>query len=61
MARFNRQSVESLCSFVDERVRQQGCDHTHRFSREWAAIESVGWDDLNGALRGLRQIEPAVD
>lgn len=46
MAKLSRQEVDSLCSFVDERIRQQGCDHTHRFSREWAALKSFGWDEL---------------
>lgn len=46
MLKLSRGSVESLCSFVDELVRSQGCDHTHRFSREWAATAAIGWDDL---------------
>jgi len=38
--------VDSLISFVDRRVRKNGCDHTHRFSEEWAHDESVDWHDL---------------
>src|SRR5262245_5243816 len=39
-------SVESLISFVDRHVRSDGCDHTHRFTQEWARQESVNWHDL---------------
>jgi hypothetical protein len=38
--------VESLISFVDRRLRGDGCDHTHRFTEEWARRESVDWHDL---------------
>ena len=38
--------VESLISFVDRGVRQDGCDHSHRFAEEWAGQESVNWHDL---------------
>ena len=42
----DRLRTASLCAFVDQRVQRQGCDHSHRFSREWAAAESIPWDDL---------------
>jgi hypothetical protein len=38
--------VDNLISFVDRHVRKNGCDHTHRFSEEWAHEESVDWHDL---------------
>ena len=38
--------VESLIAFVDRHVRRDGCDHTHRFTEEWARQESVDWHDL---------------
>jgi hypothetical protein len=38
--------VAHLISFVDRRVRRHGCDHTHRFTEEWAEKESVDWHDL---------------
>jgi hypothetical protein len=38
--------VASLISFVDRHVRSDGCDHTHRFTEEWARQESVDWHDL---------------
>jgi hypothetical protein len=31
--------VESLISFVDRHVRGNGCDHTHRATKEWALRE----------------------
>jgi uncharacterized protein DUF2695 len=42
----DRERVARLCEFVDQRVQQEGCDHSHRFSRQWAMTESVDWDDL---------------
>src|SRR5262249_37760241 len=38
--------VESLISFVERHVGSEGCDHTHRFTEEWARQESVDWHDL---------------
>lgn len=38
--------IESLISFVDRHVRSEGCDHTHRFTEEWARHESVSRHDL---------------
>jgi Protein of unknown function (DUF2695) len=38
--------VEHLISFVDRHVRSEGCNHTHRFTEEWARQESVNWHDL---------------
>ena len=42
----NSSRVKSLISFVDRRLRVDGCDHTHRFTKEWARQESVDWHDL---------------
>jgi hypothetical protein len=38
--------LESLISFVDYHVRSKGCDHTHRFTEQWARQQSVDWHDL---------------
>jgi hypothetical protein len=38
--------VIQLIAFVDRSVRGAGCDHTHRFTEEWARRESVDWHDL---------------
>ncbi len=38
--------IESLISFVDRHVRSDGCDHTYRFTEEWARQESINWHDL---------------
>lgn len=38
--------VENLIAFVDRRVRSDGCDHTLRFTEEWARQESIDWHDL---------------
>jgi hypothetical protein len=46
MLSLTRRQVEDLCSFVEKRIAADGCDHTHRFSREWAANATVAWDDL---------------
>jgi hypothetical protein len=42
----DRSRVENLRAFIDERVRQHGCDHTHRFTQAWAAREALAWDAL---------------
>jgi hypothetical protein len=44
--------VEDLIRFVDERVREHGCDHTRRFSADWAARSGVDWNDFEDALDG---------
>ena len=31
----NEEQAESLLSFVEERVGEQDCDHTLRFTRQW--------------------------
>jgi len=46
MGSLSRHQVEALCSFVDSRITIDDCDHTHRFTREWAATAGVDWDDL---------------
>jgi hypothetical protein len=46
----NENEVTDLVRRVDDRVRASGCDHTHRFTAEWARERSVTWDDLLDAL-----------
>jgi len=41
-----KKDAEQLCQFVDERVRAEGCDHTHRFAEEWAESENIDWAGL---------------
>jgi hypothetical protein len=41
-----KKDAEQLCRFVDELVRAEGCDHTHRFAEEWAENENIDWADL---------------
>lgn len=31
-------------------VREHGCDHTHRFTEQWAIDSSIDWDDLLDVL-----------
>src|SRR5262245_19272905 len=38
--------IDSLILFVDRGVRRDGCDHTHRFTEEWARRASIDWHDL---------------
>jgi len=40
------EQTADLRAFVDERVREHGCDHSHRFTEEWAALRGMDWDDL---------------
>ncbi len=42
--------VERLRTFVNDRVRRNGCDHSFRFTEEWAAGESIDFHDLLDAL-----------
>ena len=46
MFKLDRQNARVLRAFMDARVRQHGCDNSHRFSRQWAGSQSVSWDDL---------------
>jgi hypothetical protein len=38
--------IELLRVHADARIRNAGCDHSLRFSHEWADSEGVDWDDL---------------
>jgi hypothetical protein len=38
--------VEMLVTYVDRRVSSNGCDHTHRFTQEWASLEAIDWHEL---------------
>ena len=42
--------VNDLIRTVDDHVRTDGCDHSHRFTADWAREHSVPWDDLLDAL-----------
>lgn len=44
--RLDASRVEDLIAFVDRNVWRDGCDHTHRFTEEWARQGSVDWPDL---------------
>ncbi|WP_013627098.1 DUF2695 domain-containing protein [Rubinisphaera brasiliensis] len=46
----NANQVTGLVRRVDDEVRASGCDHTHRFTAEWARERSIAWDDLLDAL-----------
>src|SRR6516225_9010987 len=52
MVSLTRRQVEDLCSFVENRIAADACDHTHRFSRAWAESTAVDWDDLLDLLEG---------
>ena len=36
----------ALVEHVDSRVQLDGCDHTLRFTEEWAMAQAIDWDDL---------------
>jgi hypothetical protein len=42
--------VADLIEFVDERVREHGCDHTRRFTAEWATKSGIDASGLEDAL-----------
>ena len=42
--------VKHLVASVDTNVREAGCDHTLRFTEQWAAGYGVNWDDLVDVL-----------
>jgi hypothetical protein len=42
----DRLRIQKLRTFVDDRVRRRGCDHSHRFARAWAKHAAIDWDDL---------------
>src|SRR5262245_46808596 len=46
----DRARISRLCQFVDQLVRKNGCDHSHRFTLQWAAAESIDCDDLLDVL-----------
>lgn len=47
----DRPALDSLLDHLDERSRQQGCDHTLRFTQAWAQQEGRVWETLADALR----------
>lgn len=40
----------NLVDFVDARVVAEGCDHTMRFTEQWAANHQVSWEQLAEGL-----------
>lgn len=42
--------VARMIDFIDQKVREQGCDHSRRFCAKWAQQNAVDWDDLRDAL-----------
>jgi len=44
------ETVESLRDFVDARVRSNGCDHSRRFTQQWAAENSIDDGELFDVL-----------
>ena len=42
--------VDSLVAYVDHCVALDGCDHTLRFSRQWADERGVGWHGLRAGV-----------
>lgn len=42
--------VERLVAAVDTKIRDAGCDHTLRFTEQWAAGNGINWDDLVDVL-----------
>ncbi len=43
-------SVESLRDFLDAKVRAEGCDHSRRFTYQWATTNGVDHDELCDVL-----------
>ncbi len=44
--RMGADRVKSLVTFVDRRVRSEGCYHTHRATEDWARRNAIDWADL---------------
>jgi hypothetical protein len=42
--------LDDLVNFVDARVVAEGCDHTRRFTEQWAAEHQVPLDQLAEGL-----------
>ncbi len=42
--------VARMIDFVDQMVREQGCDHSRRYCAQWAEQNGFDWDDLRDAL-----------
>ncbi len=43
-------SLSQLVKHVEERVAEEGCDHTLRFAEEWAAEHGHEWRRLRDTL-----------
>lgn len=46
MRMLTSEQASQLRENVHERLKNRGCDHSHRFTREWVANEGLCWDDL---------------
>ena len=47
----DRAALDGLLDHVEERVTGDGCDHSLRYSQEWAEQEGRAWEPLSAALR----------
>ncbi|MFC4044546.1 DUF2695 domain-containing protein [Dactylosporangium siamense] len=50
--------LDDLVKFVDARVVAEGCDHTRRFTVQWAAEHQVSLDRL---VEGLEEFDGYCD
>ena len=47
----DRPALDALLDHLDERLSEDGCDHTLRLTQAWAEQESRDWSSLADALR----------
>lgn len=47
----DRPALDALLDHLDERLSEDGCDHTLRLTQAWAEKESRDWTPLADALR----------
>ena len=47
----DRPALDTLLSYLDERVGAEGCDHSHRLTQQWADQQRRAWEPLAEALR----------
>lgn len=45
-----RAELDSLYDYLDPRLGEQGCDHSNRFTQEWALTNRFDWPRLEEAL-----------
>ncbi len=46
----DRDALAALVTFVDIHVAAEGCDHTWRFTEQWATEHNMSWDRLEEGL-----------